>query len=142
MNNTVYFAYGSNMNSAQMEQRCPRAEYVGIARLDGWQFELHERGIANIKPAPGDNVWGVLWMLTDEHCATLDRFEGIASQVYRRETITVITPTNETLEALVYVGENLANGKTRDGYIDTVLVGAREHNLPTEYLQRLAAETH
>ena len=33
----TYFAYGSNMSSKQMRERCPRAEDLGRAYLYGWR---------------------------------------------------------------------------------------------------------
>ena len=35
MENTLYFAYGSNINLGQMEYRCPDASVVGPVVLDG-----------------------------------------------------------------------------------------------------------
>jgi len=33
---TLYLAYGSNMNQAQMAFRCPTAEVVGTSELKGY----------------------------------------------------------------------------------------------------------
>lgn len=39
---TLYLAYGSNMNQTQMALRCPTARVVGISQLKG--YELLFRG--------------------------------------------------------------------------------------------------
>ena len=46
MDKILYFAYGSNLNAAQMKQRCPDSEGISAAVLDGWQ--LKERLYADI----------------------------------------------------------------------------------------------
>ena len=40
---TIYLAYGSNMNQTQMAFRCPTAEVVGTGELKG--YELLFRGV-------------------------------------------------------------------------------------------------
>jgi gamma-glutamylcyclotransferase len=44
----LYFAYGSNLWLNQMSTRCPSAQYLGVARLDGYTWMINERGYANI----------------------------------------------------------------------------------------------
>lgn len=70
----LYFAYGSNLNLAQFEERCPHAEPVRALMLAG--HKLVFRGVADIVPAKGRKVAGALYRITD-HCeAALDRYEG------------------------------------------------------------------
>ena len=49
MENTLYFAYGSNINLGQMEYRCPDASVVGPVVLDGYEL-LFRR--ADSPPSP------------------------------------------------------------------------------------------
>lgn len=42
MEETLYFAYGSNINLEQMEHRCPDAQLVGPVTLQN--YELQFRG--------------------------------------------------------------------------------------------------
>ncbi|KAI1079060.1 hypothetical protein F5B20DRAFT_191376 [Whalleya microplaca] len=44
----LYFAYGSNLSTTQMHQRCPRSTPVGLGHLPGWKWIINERGYANI----------------------------------------------------------------------------------------------
>ena len=50
----LYFAYGSNINLEQMAVRCPAAQVVGPAVLDGYEllFRGNRRGtgVATIEP--------------------------------------------------------------------------------------------
>ena len=132
-----YFAYGSNMASSQMAERCPGAVCLGIARLPGYRLAFdawsNRRGglVADVLPTPGADVWGVLWRVTEEHAEALDRYEGVARGQYRRETVQVESAQGEAVAAFAYVICNPGDeGPTTDGYRDLLLEGAREHALP------------
>ena len=75
----MYFAYGSNMNLDQMAYRCPAAEAVCTAKLEGYELFFAGRpgnGIAGIRPKQGGAVEGVLWKLTQACEKSLDHYEG------------------------------------------------------------------
>lgn len=141
-----YFAYGSNMASSQMADRCPGAACLGIARLPGYRLAFdawsNRRGglVADVLPAPGSDVWGVLWQVTEEHAEALDRYEGVARGQYRRESVRVESPAGETIDAFAYVicspGDD---GPTTDAYRDILLEGAREHGLPPDWVKAIEA---
>ncbi|KAI8944357.1 hypothetical protein F4801DRAFT_572017 [Xylaria longipes] len=44
----LYFAYGSNLSTTQMQDRCPHSTPIGLAHLTGWTWIINERGFANI----------------------------------------------------------------------------------------------
>ena len=69
-----YFAYGSNMNVSQTQQRCPGITRIGKFQLDGFRlvFNYH----ADIIPAEGCTVHGGLWQITANHEDSLDMYEG------------------------------------------------------------------
>ena len=77
----LYFAYGSNMHPARMAKRCPGAIDLGGAVLRN--HRVVERLYADIDFAEGAVTEGVLYVITEEHLKSLDRFEGYPS-VYRR----------------------------------------------------------
>ena len=139
-----YFAYGSNMASSQMAERCPGAVLLGTARLPGYRLAFdawsNRRGglVADVLPNPGSDVWGVLWRVTEEHAAALDRYEGVARGQYRRETVPVESAAGEAVEAFAYVicdpGEE---GPTTEGYRALLLEGAREHGLPPAWVKAI-----
>ncbi|EME44249.1 hypothetical protein DOTSEDRAFT_71926 [Dothistroma septosporum NZE10] len=96
--NTIYFAYGSNLWRDQMRMRCPTSTHLGIARLEGYEWIIYERGYANIvekKPQARvhedqhdytNEVWGLVYSLeiSDEH--RLDGNEGVPI-AYKKEWI-------------------------------------------------------
>ena len=139
-----YFAYGSNMASSQMADRCPGAVCLGAARLPGYRLAFdawsNRRGglVADVLPAPGRNVWGVLWQVTEDHAEALDRYEGVAGGQYRRDHLQVESVAGETLDVFVYVICNPGeDGPTTDAYRDLLLEGAREHRLPPHWVKAI-----
>lgn len=76
----LYFAYGSNMSTAQMRQRCPYSTPIGLGFLPGWRWIINERGYANIvqqDSQTGGGVYGLLYLLPPRDEDALDIFEGV-----------------------------------------------------------------
>ena len=85
---------------------------------------------ATVVPAPGEEVWGVLWQLDMEHLATLDTQEGVPI-VYNRKTVVVEVEGGEE-EAYTYylVKPEEEDRRPSAVYMDVILRGARENSLP------------
>lgn len=82
-----YLAYGSNLNQEQMGYRCPHAQAVGTAQLEGWRLVFRGSGSGNyltIEPAPGYVAPVAVWAVTEADEAALDRYEGYPV-FYRKE---------------------------------------------------------
>jgi hypothetical protein len=110
-----YFAYGSNMSSAELLAYCPSGHCLGIARLDGWRLGFtvyaarRHGGVADILPlaAPGElsPVWGVLWSIPEEELPALHAKEGYdpqrpdAQNLYTRVELAVTLLVDQPLYA-------------------------------------------
>ena len=75
-----YFAYGSNLTSARLVERVPSARAVGPALLRDFRLTLDKRGAdgsgkANLAPAPGGSVWGVVYTFDPAEWVRLDACE-------------------------------------------------------------------
>jgi gamma-glutamylcyclotransferase (GGCT)/AIG2-like uncharacterized protein YtfP len=81
----LYLAYGSNLHTIQMKNRCPAAKPLYAFDLPDW--ELVFRSVADIVPAPGKSVPVAVWDISEKCEAALDRYEGVASGMYRKEYI-------------------------------------------------------
>lgn len=101
----LYFGYGSNMDVAQMAQRCPDAVLLGVARLDGWTFHMDSNGYATID-RDGGSVEGTLWRVTPVDEASLDGYEGLDRGLYHKEDVRVELD-GRSLDAFVYVSDKL-----------------------------------
>src|SRR5262245_21968890 len=88
---TTYFAYGSNMDAAQMRERCPAVVAKGICHLFGYRFIINRRGVATVVRDETADVLGLLWLVTPDDEAVLDRYEGVRKGHYSRAFLS-ITP--------------------------------------------------
>jgi gamma-glutamylcyclotransferase (GGCT)/AIG2-like uncharacterized protein YtfP len=135
---TVYFAYGSNMCRNQMARRCQGAESQGLALLSQHRFIINSRGYASVIPHPASRVHGVIWHLTDEQIQTLDHYEDVAHNLYRKKTIRVISDGGtHSFPAMTYVSTHTEQGQPRPPYINSILEAAREFGFPADYLKEL-----
>ena len=76
---TLYLAYGSNMNQAQMAYRCPTAEVVGTSELKGYELLFrgaHRGAVATVEPKEGSAVPVLLWKIRKSDEEALDSYEG------------------------------------------------------------------
>ncbi len=76
---SLYLAYGSNLHLTQMSTRCPESRYQGWARLQNYQWQINDRGFANVIPDSRPDA---------EDEARLDRNEGVPT-AYEKKFIEV-----------------------------------------------------
>jgi gamma-glutamylcyclotransferase len=100
-----YFAYASNLNKKQMQQRCPGCKPLYTAVLPnykiiftGWSREWHG-GKATIKPLRGEKVRGGVYEVTDACLRQLDKHEA----GYSRMNVTVFDEDNQPVQAVTYI---------------------------------------
>ncbi len=140
-----YFAYGSNMAESEMKRRgkCPGAVVRGTAYILNKKRVFNKRrgkwGVpANIIKVSGTFGYGVLYELADEtECETLDRAENGYSRIDVRVRV---LPDRRIFDAVTYEAEPEAvvdEGPTEREYRGLLLKGAREHNLPEDYILSL-----
>jgi gamma-glutamylcyclotransferase len=140
---THYFAYGSNLASAEIEAACPGHRFVGPARLAGRRLEFRRRsrrwggGAADIAAASGESVWGALYELPDGALDALDAREG-AGFAYRRIEVEV-DHDGRRLPAVAYeVADKEPEELAPTGaYAELLIWGARERGLPEAYVSAL-----
>ena len=124
----LYFAYGSNLNRADMLARCPAALPLSRARLP--DHALVFRGWADVASAPDRSVTGGLWRITTACEATLDAYEDVAGGLYRRLMLAVV-PEGGTgpVEALVYRMVASHAAPPEQDYLATALQGYRDFGI-------------
>ncbi|MFQ6020082.1 MAG: gamma-glutamylcyclotransferase family protein [Dehalococcoidia bacterium] len=137
MGDQLYFAYGSNMDEQQMRNRCPGAVRGGKARLRDYEFRINKRRKATIVPSPGQNTWGVLWNITASHERALDCYEGVKSETYRKKTVEVFLTSGTKERALTYIASDCSVGSPEPDYMERILRGAKEADLPPDYIKVL-----
>ncbi|MGH2960607.1 MAG: gamma-glutamylcyclotransferase family protein [Solirubrobacterales bacterium] len=135
---TGYFAYGSNLNKADMLARCPDARPGIPARFEGWRLTF--RGVADIEPAPGRTVHGALWWLGADDVCNLDRYEGAPSNY--RQCLVEVGTTDVRLTAMTYVMTRRDYlGLPSSWYLGRIEAGFEDWELPRQELIRAVRET-
>ncbi|MGE3856052.1 MAG: gamma-glutamylcyclotransferase [Dehalococcoidia bacterium] len=146
----LYFGYGSNLDVDRLRMHCPSAQLVSIARLADYRFAFSIEskntwlgGVGDMQPAPGDEIWGALWLIAAEDSRGLDEQEGLFRDppAYRRVTVRVTTPAGDEVRCRSYAvaQPNLEGYLPSPAYRDTIVRGARRIGLPEAYIARMEA---
>lgn len=70
----LYCAYGSNLDTFQMSERCPDSKVIGTGMLRGWKlvFKYH----ADIVQDEYSSVPVLVWNVSSDDIKALDSYEG------------------------------------------------------------------
>ena len=132
----LYFSYGSNMDVAGMEARCPRSKPLGLARLARHRLAVMREGWLTATRDAQSNIHGVLWDLALADVPALDRHEGLGEGLYAKTLQSVATENGARL-AQIYFGSNAGPGIARQDYLEIVIAAARHWRLPETTLAAL-----
>lgn len=135
---TWYFAYGSNMNVAQLLTRIGNFTEKKLMYLPGYNLSFNKKvvmkpvrskfvgrgadpskcGFANVVPSsnPNDRVYGISYAVHQRQMDSMDVFEGVASGHYTRNTMTCYDSDDKPVQCEVYVA---GFGATDDGLLPT-----------------------
>lgn len=135
---SLYIAYGSNLNKAQMITRCPHAipKYTGL--LNGW--ELFYAGsksgnYASIRRCEGKAVPVAVWEIDGLDEYYLDIYEGYPT-FYFKDTLRFMTSEGEK-EAMVYIMRlDAKEGIPSVGYEETIRQGYKDFGFDEKYLNQ------
>ncbi|XP_014488440.1 PREDICTED: gamma-glutamylcyclotransferase-like [Dinoponera quadriceps] len=155
MSNTfLYFAYGSNLLAKRIRLNNSTAVvksigYIKNFRLDFQRYSKRWHGAsATIVETNDSIVWGVVWELDKCNLPTLNRQEGVQDNIYHAMSVDVITPNGTTLNCRVYQqchnpteymkpADLPMDRKPSPLYLETIIKGAQENNLPDDYIKFL-----
>lgn len=140
---TIYLAYGSNLNLAQMHRRCPTAKPLGTSVLTDYQLFFrggHGNAVATVEPMKGGQVPVLLWEIELEDEKSLDIYEGYPN-LYQKETVTVAYKGQEVM-AMMYVMNNGRPLSTPNCYYySTILEGYKDCGFEKELLKQAVADS-
>lgn len=146
MNRIVYFAYGSNMSQRRLQARVPSAEFLGIGILDSHALAFHKvskkdgSGKCDIVNSENGTVYGALFKISETELPDLDDYEG-NGKGYERRIVKAQDHSGQHVEAWTYVTTNIdPSFRPYTWYKRHVLEGAREAELPMEYLRLIEAK--
>ncbi len=148
----LYFAYGSNMDAAQMKERCPSAKFVCRAKLLSHRLAFTRKsvrrgcGVADILRDETNNVWGVVYELHESELEELDKDEAFRlgrpddQNDYTRENCYVWHEgdAKRPLLVAIYRGHPQPNPPLPNcDYKNLIVAGARHWQLPADYIREL-----
>lgn len=124
-----YVAYGSNLNIDQMDERCPGAQPVCTAKLEGYELVFRNSRtncFLSVDPKQGSSVDVVVWKVTREDEKELDRREGYPRCYQKKDQEVTLTGEGEgkTMTGVMYyLPQDRQMGPCSEGYLDRVLAG-------------------
>lgn len=146
MDKIYYFSYGSNMSTPRLAHRAPSVRAVGVARLQRHRLRFHKRGKdgsgkcdAQLTDDSTDIVYGVVFEIGASEKLRLDEHEGL-KKGYEEKHVSIFMDDGSELEAHTYYATCTDPAlKPYDWYKEHVIRGAREHGLPWDYVESIAA---
>jgi gamma-glutamylcyclotransferase (GGCT)/AIG2-like uncharacterized protein YtfP len=126
-----------------MLSRCPESKFLTIGYRKGWKLvfdgysEKRKGAVINAVPSETDILWGALYKISQNDLKRMDGFEDYPRS-YQREKAEIICE-NGIIKAYFYFRKPLEIGKPSQEYLDVVLKGAEECNLPKDYIEKYIA---
>lgn len=138
-----YFAYDSDMNQGQATRRLPSAIWISLAVLHDYELAFDRTGsfrpggVANIRPALGKRVYGVLWRISPADLRNLDELQD--SRSYSRRPLTVFSLTGKPFGGChtYSATSDRPDGDPDTEHLKNLIEAARDAGLPTEYVTEL-----
>lgn len=139
---TLYAAYGSNLDPAQMRERCPHSPAAGAGWVRGWRLTFGgeqlgwEGALATIVPDAAGEVFVGLYDVTRDDERTLDAWEGADHGLYRKVRIRTHTLSGDVL-AWAYVLDAFEGGLPSARYLGVLADAAELAGAPSDYVAEL-----
>ena len=144
------FAYGSNLDLIQMKIRCPSSKIISKGSLSDYRLDFNRYssgwggGVADVIPANGSEVWGLVFELSDNDMDRLDFYEGCykdRTSLYERSKVVINTPKGPIPDVWLYtVVEKQKFEAPTAKYLGIIKMAAARWNFPSIY-QRILEQT-
>jgi gamma-glutamylcyclotransferase (GGCT)/AIG2-like uncharacterized protein YtfP len=139
----LYAAYGSNLDPAQMAERCPHSPLRGTGWVTGWRLTFGGEGWDGALPTlaedpadPGAKVFVALYDVTSVDETTLDQWESADSGLYRKVRVRVSTMDGEQT-GWVYVLNDFEGGTPSARTLGILADAAERADAPSDYVREL-----
>jgi hypothetical protein len=138
-----FFAYDSYMNQGQATTRLPSAVWIGPVVLHDYKLTFDRTGsfrpggVANIRPAPGSRVYGVLWRISPGDLHDLDGMQD--PRAYSRRPLTTHSLTGKPFSRChTYSAAPDRNHCDPDiDHLNSLIEAALDVGLPADYIAAL-----
>ncbi|XP_017487424.1 PREDICTED: gamma-glutamylcyclotransferase-like [Rhagoletis zephyria] len=158
-----YFGFGSNLLAKRIHIQNPTAVRIGPGKLEDYQLDFFTSSRtwlgapATIVPKKGSCVYGAIWQIDNSNLKDLDDQEGVSHGIYVPITVSVVALSDcKPIECRAYHLTTQPTGDVRSikdeeipydrqpskTYLKTILKGAVETRLPSDYVQWLRTIKH
>ena len=149
-----YFAYGSNLSRWRISINVPSAVFHRVGRLEGFKvvFSSLKRepfsgpwkgAVATILPTEDAVCFGAVWSIDESEVSALDAqemgYKPMNVQIHVGEETPVLCRTYKQERLPKY---DPSMDKPSPNYVECILNGARECNLPPDYIRTLECVEH
>jgi hypothetical protein len=149
----LYFAYGADLNPAQLSARAPGHRSLGVARLPGHRlvFPRYSRAwagaTAGLLPSANDVVFGALYDLPPDDVPVLHYHQGydpdgppeLNEHVFREVAVRRMGSAEPVSAWTYFAVPDNTTVPPSTAYVAAILDGARYHGLPRAYTVGLRA---
>ncbi|CAA9315419.1 MAG: AIG2-like domain protein [uncultured Friedmanniella sp.] len=136
----LYAAYGSNLDPAQMAERCPHSPLRGTGWLPGWRLTFGGEGwdgpLPTVVEHPDEQVFVGLYDVTAPDEQALDIWESANSGLYEKVRVRVETMESEQ-GAWVYVLHDFEGGVPSARTLGILADAAEAAGAPRDYVTEL-----
>jgi hypothetical protein len=138
----LYAAYGSNMDPAQMLERCPHSPQRGTGWLEGWRLTFGgedigwDGALTTVVEDPAQRVFVVLYDVPEIDEKELDTWDGVTLGFYRKLKVRVQTLDGDLL-AWLYVLDAYEGGLPSARHLSILVDAAIKAGAPDDYVEWL-----
>ena len=128
----LYVAYGSNINTAQMNRRCPDAKKIEVGTVQNMQLVFNK--VATLHSVPGEQTPALVWQLSDEDEKKLDVYEGFPHKYHKEQVEVEIN--GEIFHGMAYIMNDKTNmQEPTQEYFNRIADGYAEHGIDLIHLE-------
>ncbi|MFF1411712.1 gamma-glutamylcyclotransferase [Streptomyces sp. NPDC058289] len=139
---SLYAAYAGNLDPRLMTRRAPHSPLRGTGWINDWRLTFGgeqmgwEGALATIVEAPRHQVFVALYDVAPLDEDSMDRWEGVGLDIYRRMRVRVHTLEGEEA-AWVYVLNGYEGGLPSARYLGELADAAESAGAPHDYVMEL-----
>jgi gamma-glutamylcyclotransferase (GGCT)/AIG2-like uncharacterized protein YtfP len=126
-----------------MVNRCPTARVIGASVMNDWRLLFrgaHADAVATVEPFEGGSVPVLVWEITSDDEAALDRYEGFPF-LYRKEMVEVEL-NGKSVEAMIYImNEGKPLGQPSCYYYSVILEGYKGAGFNVDILRQASSDS-
>ncbi len=139
---SLYAAYAGNLDARLMTRRAPHSPLRATGWLNGWRLTFGgeqlgwEGALATIVEDPVGQVFVSLYDVAEMDEESLDRWEGVGLDIYRRMRVRVHTLDGQE-PAWVYILNAYEGGLPSARYLGEIADAAESAGAPHDYVMEL-----